>query len=183
MSKVPSIDLHPDKIRGDGPESALRACRDFLDRSIRAGHRQVRIITGVGLHGDGTARLLTRVEQEVLGAYFSQIEQQQHEQSGAVIRVFLKGQGQKPSTAWHRHQRHHLEQNVKAGREERLMVGFDRLEAAEQAFAESDWRRCRLKLNQVAKEFGLVLAPTGMDEALAGEILDQHWAALKALDC
>lgn len=182
MSSAPSIDLHPEKIRGDGPEAALTACRAFLDRALKAGHRQVRIITGVGLRGDGTARLRTRVEQEVLSAYFSHIEQQQYEQNGAVIRVWLRAQAQKPSTAWKRHQRRHLEQAVMVGREERLLVGFDRLDAAEQAFEEGDWRRCRLKLNQVAKEFGLEVVEGELDEAAAARLLDQHWAALKLLD-
>lgn len=182
MAQIPSIDLHPEKIAGDGPESALRACRDFLDRSLRAGHRQVRIITGVGLRGDGTARLRTRVEQEVLGAYFSQIEQQAYEQGGAVIKLWLRSQQQKPAAAWHRHARRLHERSQVAGREERLMVAEDRLNAAEDALEEGDLRRCRLKLNQVAKEFGWDVLPNVFDEDLAAVHLEAHWTKLEDLD-
>jgi hypothetical protein len=182
MNSIPSIDLHPDAIGGTGPESALRACRAFLDKSIKAGHRQVRIITGLGLRGDGTPRLRTRVEQEVLGAYFSYIDQQDYEQGGAVIRLWLKATIQTPTTAWKRHQRRSVDRKDLAVKEERLMVAYDRLEAAEDAFEEGDWRRCRLKLNQVAKEFGWPTAEGPLDEDSAGQWLDGHWTRLKALD-
>lgn len=182
MAEFPSIDLHPEKIGGSGPEAALQACRAFLDRSLKAGHRQVRIITGVGLRGDGTPRLRSRVEQEVLGAYYSHIEQQSYEQGGAVIRVWLKAQVQKPSAGWQRQHRRNEERQALAGREERLMVAGDRLDMAEDALAEGDLRRCRLKLNQVAREFGWELAPAGLDEAGAERLLRLHDAALRLLD-
>jgi hypothetical protein len=182
MSGIPSIDLHPDQIVGSGPESALKALRAFLDRSLKAGHRQVRIVTGLGLRGDGTPRLRTRVEEEVLGAYFRYIEQQEYEQGGAVIKLWLKPPTQKPTTAWHRHERHLDERKQLAGREERFMVARDRLEAAEDAWEEGDWRRCRLKLNQVAKEFGWETAEGALDEDAAGRLLDAHWDKLKSLD-
>lgn len=182
MAEFPSIDLHPEKVGGSGPEAALQACRAFLDRSLKAGHRQVRIITGVGLRGDGTPRLRSRVEQEVLSAYFSHIEQQSYEQNGAVIRVWLKAQSQKPSAGWHRQQRRHQERQAVAGREERLMVAQDRLELAEDAWEDGDLRRCRLKLNQVAREFGWPLAEGALDADAAARLLDQHWARLNELD-
>jgi hypothetical protein len=182
MSSAPSIDLHPEKIPGNGPEAALRACRAFLDKALAAGHRQVRIVTGVGLRGDGTPRLRKRVEEEVLGAYYSRIEQTAYEQGGAVIKVWLTAAERKPAAAWHRHQRHQRERSAVADREERLLVAWDRLEAAESAFEEGDLRRCRLKLNQVAKEFGWELAPAGMQAEGAIVLMDSHWAALKALD-
>jgi len=182
MNSVPSIDLHPDKIRGQGPEAALLACRQFLDRALGAGHRQVRIITGLGLRGDGTPRLRQRVEDEVLSAYFSQIEQRDYEQGGAVIRLWLKAQAQRPNAAWKRHARKGAEREALAGREERLLVAFDRLEAAEEAYEDGDWRRVRLKLNQVAKEFGLELAAADLDQDSAGALLDRHWAAIRKLD-
>jgi hypothetical protein len=181
MSAIPSIDLHPEKVGGAGPEAALQACRAFLDRSLKAGHRQVRIITGVGLRGDGTPRLRSRVEAEVLGAYFSAIEQQAYEQGGAVIKLWLRAQSQRPSGSWHRQQRLAFRLAL-AGRAERLMVAQDRLELAEDALDEGDLRRCRLKLNQVAKEFGWDLGEAGLSAETAEKLLQSHWAKLKELD-
>ena len=182
MSVIPSIDLHPDQLPGNGPEAALLALRAFLDRALKAGHRQVRVITGLGLRGDGTPRLRTRVELEVLGAYYRFIEQQEYEQGGAVIRLWLRPPAPKPSGAWHRHERHLDERRRLAGREERYVVARDRLNAAEDAWEEGDWRRCRLKLNQVGREFGWELAPGPLDKAGAGRLLDEHWAHLNDLD-
>ena len=182
MPQIPSIDLHPEKVPGDGPEAALRACRQFLDQCLRAGHRQARIITGVGLRGDGTARLRTRVEQEVLGAYFSQIEQQAYEQGGAVIKLWLRSQQQKPAASWHRQQRQRQERSQVAGREERLLVAGDRLDAAWDALDEGDLRRCRLKLNQVAREFGWDLLPPGIADGDAERALKDLGERLKRLD-
>jgi DNA-nicking Smr family endonuclease len=182
MNGVPSIDLHPEKIRGNGPEAALLACRSFLDRALAAGHRQVRIITGLGLRGDGTPRLRQRVEDEVLSAYFSRIEQRSYEQGGAVIRVWLKAQAQAPSAAWKRQERKAAEQQAVAGREERLLVAYDRLEAAETALEEGDLRRLRLKVNQVAKEFDWEQASAEASEDKLVDLLDQHWQALHKLD-
>ncbi|HTB22047.1 MAG TPA: Smr/MutS family protein [bacterium] len=181
MNSIPSIDLHPEKIPG-GPHDAVRACREFLDKALAAGHRQVRIVTGLGMRGDGTPRLRTRIEQEVLGGFFSHIEHSAYEQGGAVIRIWLKASSAKPSAAWKRQQRRDSERLAVADREERLMVAGDRLEAAEQAFDEGDLRRCRLKLNQVAREFGWEEAPAGLDDDQALRLLESHWAQLKALD-
>jgi len=181
MNSIPSIDLHPEKIAG-GAHGAVRACREFLDKALSAGHRQVRIVTGLGLRGDGTPRLRTRVENEVLGGFYSHIEHRAYEQGGAVIRLWLKASGQKPDAAWKRQQRRDSERLAVADREERLMVAGDRLEAAEQALEEGDLRRCRLKLNQVAREFGWEPAAPGLDEDGALRLLDAHWGLLKAVD-
>lgn len=167
---------------GEGPEAALRALRAFLDQSLKAGHKQVRIITGLGTRGDGTPRLRSRVENDVLPGYFQSIEQQAYEQGGAVIKLWLKSHTVKPAGAYLRHSRREQERSQVAVREGRLMVAWDRLDAAEQALEEGDLRRCRLKLNQLAKEFGWELAPPGLDEALADQLLDSHSAALKKLD-
>jgi hypothetical protein len=182
MNNVPSIDLHPEKVGGSGPEAAIRACRDFLDRCLRAGHREARIITGVGLRGDGTPRLRTRIEQEVLGGYYRQIEQQSYEQGGAVIHLWLKAQVQTPSRTWQREQRKVEERQAVAGREARYLVAWDRLALAEAAYDEGDLRRCRLKLNQVAKEFGWQLAESVLDDENALRLLKAHREKLAALD-
>src|SRR5258708_927558 len=89
MINTPFIDLHPGKIRGSGPETALLACRQFLEKSLHRGHTQVRIITGLGLHGDGSPRLRSRIESEVLPGFHSRILSQSYEQGGAVIRLEL----------------------------------------------------------------------------------------------
>jgi Smr domain len=182
LSGKDSIDLHPDRIPGSGPEAALMACRNFLDKALAAGHRRVRIITGLGLRGDGTPRLRSRVEQEVLPGYLSRIEQTGYEQGGAVIVVWFKPGGGKPSAAWTRHERRHVERRDLADREERFMVGWERLEAAQTALEEGDLRRCRLKLNQVAKEFGFEPAEGPLSGEAAGRLLDAHWSGLEALD-
>jgi Smr domain len=181
MNPLPSIDLHPEKISG-GAHGAVRACREFLDKALAAGHREVRVVTGLGLRGDGTPRLRTRIEQEVLGGFYSHIEHTAYEQGGAVIRIWLKASGQKPAAAWHRQQRRNDERLAVADREERLMVAWDRLQAADQALEEGDLRRCRLKLNQVAREFGWESAAAALDEDGAHRLLEAHRALLKALD-
>src|SRR5229473_2207627 len=96
MAETPFIDLHPDKISGPGPETALLACRRFLDEALRRGWKELRIITGIGIHGDGTPRLRLRVEKEVLSAYSTHIESQHYEQGGAVIHLFLLPPAPKP---------------------------------------------------------------------------------------
>jgi hypothetical protein len=182
MNSVPSIDLHPDKIGGDGPEFALAACRSFLERCLRAGAREVRIITGLGLRGDGTPRLRTRVEQEILGAYVRQIEQQSYEQGGAVIHLWLKPTVQKPGPAWQRQQRRAHERARQLEREERILVAQDRLRLAEEALESGDLRRARLKLNQVAKEFGWELAESPATAERMKGLLEAHWEALAKKD-
>ena len=74
------------------------------------------------------------------------------------------------------------ERQAVVGREERLMVAQDRLEMAEDAWEDGDLRRCRLKLNQVAREFGWSLADGPLDADAAARLLDQHWARLNELD-
>jgi len=160
----------------------MRACRDFLDKALAGGHRQVRIITGLGARGDGTPRLRTRIEQEVLGGYHSHIETTAYEQGGAVIKIWLKSAPLRPGLAWQRHQRHDRDRVAVADREERYWVARERLESADQAFNEADFRRCRLKLNQVAREFGWEMAEGPVDEDGALRLLDAHWGRLKALD-
>jgi hypothetical protein len=112
--------------------------------------------------------LRARVEQDVLSRFFSRIEQQAYEQNGAVIRVWFKASTHKPSNAWLRHQRQEKELISRSVEEERLMVGFERLESAELAMDDGDWRRCRLKLNQVAREFEkpLLVASEDWDAAM-----------------
>jgi hypothetical protein len=182
MSAIPSIDLHPDQVRGSGPEAAILACRAFLDRSLKAGFREVRLITGVGMRGDGTPRLRGRIESDVLPGYFRYIEQQAYEQQGAVIHLWLKPTAQKASGTYVKHQRHRDEREKVTHREQRLEVAYQRLELAEDAFEEGDWRRVRLKLNQVAREFGWPLVEGSLDEASAGARLEEDWVRLKKLD-
>lgn len=182
LSAIPSIDLHPEKIRGDGPEAALRACRDFLDRSLAAGHREVRIITGLGLRGDGTPRLRKRVEEQVLGGYHSRISGVHYEQGGAVLRVQLQPGNSAGGPLQRRRQRAELERNQRAAREERLLVAWDRLDAAAAALDEGDLRRCRLKLNQLAREHGWEEVSGPLDETRAADLLASHRRRLSDLD-
>ena len=182
MNAVPSIDLHPEKMGGNGPDAAVRACRSFLDKALKAGHRQVRIITGLGLRGDGTPRLRQRIEDSVLPGYARHIEQTAYEQGGAVIKVWLKAQAGPLTGAWHRHQRRHAERRQLAEREERYMVAWDRLDAAEAALDEGDLRRARLKLNQVAREFGWPLAEGALAEEAAWRMLEELDERLSRLD-
>jgi hypothetical protein len=153
MPEHPFIDLHPDKLRGSGPEGALLACRNFLDEALRRGHKKVRIITGLGIHGDGSPRLRSRVEKEVLGAFFARIESQHYEQGGAVILLELKTGVSKPDKNYLAKSKKEAERQGYVKREERLMVALERLEAAGLYLDEGDLRRARLKLNQVLREF------------------------------
>lgn len=173
MAEIPFIDLHPDKIRGTGPETALLACREFISNSLLRGHRSLRIITGLGIHGDGTPRLRSRVEQEVLGGFHSQIESRSYEQGGAVIRLELKSgfarQGKEHQTKAQKE----LQHKAYVRREERLMVAFERLEAAEGYFDEGDFRKCRLKLNQVLREFFPDETGPGPEHGILGQYLKE----------
>lgn len=182
MASVSSIDLHPDQLPGQGPEAAIRAARNFLDRSLKAGQREVRLITGVGLRGDGTPRLRSRIEQDVLPAYFRYIEQQSYEQNGAVIHLWLRPMAQKASSAHVRHERKKAERQQVAVREERLEVSYQRLEAAEDFFEEGDLKKVRIKLNQVARDLGWPVREAALNEDEAGMALDEAWTKLKALD-
>ncbi|MGH7442704.1 MAG: Smr/MutS family protein [bacterium] len=181
MGALSTIDLHPENIPG-GADQAVRACRAFLDKALASGHREVRVITGLGLRGDGTPRLRARIEQEVLHGFFSQIEHSVYEQGGAVIHLWLKAGQRAPGTAWHRGQRLEVERRNVADREERFMVAWDRLAAAEKALEEGDLRRCRLKLNQVRREFGWETVEGGLSVESAADLLDDATRRLKALD-
>jgi transcriptional antiterminator Rof (Rho-off) len=183
MPPINSIDLHPDQVPGQGPEAAIRAARAFLDRALKAGLREVRLITGLGSRGDGTPRLRSRIEQDVLPAYFRHIEQQSYEQGGAVIKLWLKGGAQQPSAAHAKHERKKTERQAVAVREERLEIAYQRLEAAEDFFEENDLKRVRLKLNQVARDLGWDVKEGAFDgEEEASAALDEAWKKLKALD-
>jgi transcriptional antiterminator Rof (Rho-off) len=183
MPPINSIDLHPDQVPGQGPEAAVRAARAFLDRALKAGFREVRLITGVGLRGDGTPRLRARIEQDVLPAYFRYIEQQSYEQGGAVIKLWLKGGAQVPTAAHAKHERKKNERQAVAVREERLEIAYQRLEAAEDFFEENDLKKVRLKLNQVARDLGWdVKEGPFHGEEEASVALDDAWKKLKALD-
>lgn len=153
MPDIPFIDLHPDRIRGTGPETALLACRQFVDDCLKRGQRDLRIITGLGIHGDGSPRLRMRVEREVLSVFYAQIESQQYEQGGAVIRLTLKKAGMKPGKTYQKKFEKEREHKNFVRREERLLVAIERWEAASGYFDEGDLRRCRLKLNQIVREF------------------------------
>jgi hypothetical protein len=152
MAETPFIDLHPDKIGGESAESALLACRRFLDEALRRGWKDVRLITGIGIHGDGTPRLRSRVEREVLGAYYESIESQHYEQGGAVIRLFLRPPQVAPGPRYQRKLAKEREHKDYVRREERFQVAWERYEAAELYYEEGDYRRARLKLNQISKE-------------------------------
>ena len=177
-----SLDLHPEKLPGKGPETALLAAREFLEQALKAGQREVRLITGLGLHGDGTPRLRGRVEQDVLPAFFSQIESSSYEQGGAVILLRLRHVPVRADPRYLRQRRHEDERSRAAGMEQRLEVAWERLEAAETALQEGGLKRARLKLNQVAREFGWTVLETAVDLAAAGAFLKESFARLEALD-
>ena len=183
MSPINSIDLHPDQVPGQGPEAAIRAARAFLDRALKAGLREVRLITGLGMRGDGTPRLRSRIEQDVLPAYYRHIEQQSYEQGGAVIKLWLKPPAQKPTAAHTRHELKKGERQAVAVREQRLEIAYQRLEAAEDFFEENDLKKVRLKLNQVAKDLGWEILSAPLESSTqASEHLSAAWKRLKALD-
>lgn len=153
MADIPFIDLHPDKIRGSGPETALLACRQFLEQALMRGNRDIRIITGLGIHGDGSPRLRSRVEREVLGGFASCIVSQHYEQGGAVIRLELQPAPIQQGKKYKKRSEKEREHKSFLEREERLMVALERYESAQAYLDDGDLRRCRLKLNQIAKEF------------------------------
>lgn len=152
MAETPFIDLHPDKISGTGPETALLACRHFLGEALKRGWKEVRIITGIGIHGDGTPRLRSRVEKDVLSGFSSFIDSQHYEQGGAVIHLFLLPPAQIPDKCYQRKHTKELEHKRYIAKEERFLVAWERYEAAEIYFDEGDLRRARLKLNQISRE-------------------------------
>lgn len=183
MASVSSIDLHPDQLPGKGPEAAIQATRNFLDRSLKAGQREVRLITGVGLRGDGTPRLRSHIEQAVLPAYFRYIEQQSYEQNGAVIHLWLRPMVQRANSAHVRHERKKVERQQVAVREERLEIAYERLEAAEVFLEEGDLKKVRIKLNQVARDLGWPLKESAFASAEeAAHALDEAWQRLKGAD-
>jgi hypothetical protein len=171
MAETPFIDLHPDKISGSGPETALLACRRFLDEALRRGWKEVRIITGIGIHGDGTPRLRSRVEKDVLSSFSSYIDSQHYEQGGAVIHLFLLPPAPLPDKRYQRKHSKELEHKRFIAKEERLLVALERFEAAEVYFDEGDFRRARLKLNQIMKELFPGLAQVEATQTSIGQAL------------
>ncbi len=152
-ARTPEIDLHPQAMPGQGPEQALAACRHFLETTHAAGHAEVRIITGLGLHGDGTPRLRLRVEREVLSAMAMRIIATHYEQNGAVIRVEFNKTAAKPSARHLRALKQQATLHQRIQLEERLLVAWDRLDAAWEALDHGDLRRAKLKANQLMREF------------------------------
>jgi hypothetical protein len=151
MKKTMQIDLHPEKIQGARPENALAACREFLQECIRQQAFEARIITGLGLHGDGTPRLRNRVEREVLPSFQPHFRAVGLEQGGAVIHVWFQSQASTSpkQQALLAKERSHQDWVKK---QERLMVAWQRLRQAQDYLLEDDLRRARLKANQVLKE-------------------------------
>jgi len=151
MKKILEIDLHPEKIHGSRPENALAACRDFLQECVRQQAFEARIITGLGLHGDGTPRLRMRVEKEVLPSFRPYFKATALEQGGAVIHVWFESQPSSSPKQQALAERERSHQGwVK--RQERLMVSWQRYRQAQDHLFEDDLRRAKLKANQVLKE-------------------------------
>ncbi len=152
MKKVLEIDLHPEKVQGSRPENALAVCKTFLQECIRQQAFEARIITGLGLHGDGTPRLRLRVEREVLPSFQGYFRATGLEQGGAVIHVWFQNQARSSPREQARLAKERSHQDwVK--KQERLMVAWQRYRQAQDYFLEDDLRRARLKANQVLKEF------------------------------
>jgi hypothetical protein len=166
---VPTLDLHPEFFPRSpkGPEEALVAAREFLQTQSRTGVREARLITGLGLHGDGTPRLRRRVEREVLPGLHHLIEEVQHAQGGAVLRVFFKkpshqGEAQRKKVAEEHRHRHFVQ------KQERLMVGQQRLDLAWRYLEEGDLRRARLKVNQLCREHGTAEVDENLESIRGG---------------
>lgn len=153
MKETASIDLHPSALPGAGPEAALAAAREFLREQLARRQTQARIITGLGLHGDGTPRLRRRVESEVLPAFQDRIAETYLEQGGAVIRVVFKKQNSAENPAHARQLQKESRQKAFVAREERLGVAGERLDKAEHYLEEGDLRRAKLKIGQLLREF------------------------------
>jgi hypothetical protein len=182
MKKIPEIDLHPEKIQGTRPENALAACRNFLQECVRQQAFEARIITGFGLHGDGTPRLRMRVEREVLPSFQSYFKATGLEQGGAVIHVWFQNMAPKSSPkelARLEKERNHRDWVKK---EERLMVAWQRYHQAQDYFLEDDLRRARLKVNQVLKELFPNEAQCQEDNASLRAALKRLQDLLEALE-
>jgi len=151
-ARTPEIDLHPQAMPGQGPDQALAACRSFLEAVQAAGHAEARVITGLGLHGDGTPRLRQRVEREVLSPLAMRISATHYEQGGAVIRIEFKKAPARPSARHLRALGQQASLQKRIQNEERLLVAWDRLDAAWEALDLNDLRRARLKANQLLRE-------------------------------
>lgn len=182
MPVIPSIDLHPDAIPGNGPEAALLALRRFLDHCLSSGHREVRVITGLGARGDGTPRLRQRVESEVLPGYALRIEDQHYEQGGAVIRLRLNPAPARPDPRAMREREREAASFRLAEAEERLELCWQRLEAAKDYLAENELRKCRIKHNQIVRQLGLEELSGPADAKLLGARLAQAEVRLRDLD-
>jgi hypothetical protein len=153
MPDIPTIDLHPSKVGGKNADLPIFLARSFLLEALAKGLRDVRIITGLGIHGDGTPRLRSRVEREVLLPLATKIRSQHYEQGGAVIRLELEAEAPKPGSSYYRQQERQQQLKSLIGRESRFLIAEERLEAANAYLDEGDLRRCRLKLNQILREY------------------------------
>lgn len=152
MRNIPEIDLHPGAQGGPDSDSAVRACRLFIDKQRRSGFREMRIITGMGVRGDGTPRLRSRIEKDVLPPYSLQLEQLSYEQGGAVIRLCFKTILATTSSAQKRNHAKDSEHKLLISREERFQVTESRLDLVRQYLSENEIRKAAIKLNQVVKE-------------------------------
>ena len=152
---VPEIDLHPEVVPGNGPDAAVMLCREFVDNCLKAGFREIRIITGGGKRGTGEPRLRSHIEKRVLAGYFSQIEYTGYEQSGAVIRVRFFPQKMPSTSAYKRKQTAQMEKQRDKKKKERLLISINRLELAKKYVRENNIRLARIKLNQIFNEYGL----------------------------
>ncbi len=150
---IPDIDLHPQALPGAGPQEALAACREFLERCWRKGAAECRVITGRGLHGDGTPRLRQRVEREVLPLFRDRLSSTALEQQGAVILLRFRKRDTSSHPAYQAGLSRERDRSEMARREERLGVARQRFDQAWAMVEEEDWRRARLKVNQLLKEF------------------------------
>jgi len=182
MKKTYQIDLHPGKIHGDRPETALAACRNFLRECLCQQAFEARIITGLGLHGDGTPRLRTRVEAEVLPGFKHAIEATALEQGGAVIHVWFKPQEAKLSHSQLAKAQKERDNKQRLVREERLMVATSRYKQAQEAYLEDDLRKAKLKVNQFLREFHPEEPPCQEDNESIRASLDRLRQSLKAME-
>lgn len=181
MAAVPTLDMHPEFFPSSkGPDTALAACRRFLLEQWEAGRKEARLVTGLGLHGDGTPRLRLRVEREILPAFHDQVEHVELEQGGAVLRVIFKKRPQPGGDRQDSHVRKEAAQRRFVFEQERLMVARQRVEQAWACLDEDDLRRARLKVNQLLREFGLPLAGEGLEAVRKG--LETAEATLKKMD-
>ena len=173
MASIPSIDLHPDKVGGRDSDHAVRKCRLFIEKTRRSGIREMRVITGVGIRGDGTPRLRSRIEKDVLPAYAMDLEETIHEQGGAVLLLRFKAVEWRPTAPERRHNRRFVETQDLELKSERWELSISRIQQAREYLEINEIRRARIKVNQVIKEHFSDLEEVGKDpELLAKAILE-----------